>query len=132
MRFMIVVKATRDSEADDGAQPARVEIGKLMAQASRVTAAADHVAYAGSGRNTRFLSKPRNDEKHPSHPPCHRRAVRPLQVSIPPQRPQREELGVTVIAQIEDPRKACCGVARLVPEAVVPLRRREVLNSSRD
>ena len=56
------------------------------------------------------------------HPERHRARIGALEVAVARERPQREELRIAVVAQIEHARETGGGVARLVPEAVVALR----------
>src|ERR1041384_6665006 len=53
-----------------------------------------------------------------SHAERHRRTVPGLEIAIARKCPERKESTISVIAQIEDPRKARRGIALLIPKAV--------------
>src|SRR5579864_3784636 len=65
-----------------------------------------------------------------SHPPRHRGRVAAAQVAVARQRPEREEFRIAVVAQVENPREAGRGVARLVPEAVLTLGADEIVDAA--
>src|SRR5262249_6030944 len=67
-----------------------------------------------------------------SHPLAHPARIGIFEVAIARERPQREEFGVAVITQIEHAREARRRVARLVPEAVVALCARQIVDPALD
>src|SRR3954453_19048060 len=66
-----------------------------------------------------------------SHPERDRSAVAPLEIAVAGERPEWEELRVAVIAQVEHARKAGRGKAMFGPEAVRPLRARQIGDAAR-
>src|SRR5271166_1133414 len=63
--------------------------------------------------------------------PC-RSTVAAFQTSESRQSPERKNFGIAVVAEVEDPGKACRGVVRLFPGAVVSLSLCEERDAARD
>src|ERR1700685_922079 len=66
------------------------------------------------------------------HPERHRTHIAAFEIAVACQRPQREELRIAVVAQIEHARETGRGVARLIPEAVAALLRGEIGDAAGD
>src|SRR5579863_2406891 len=64
------------------------------------------------------------------HAVRHSSGVAALQIPIARQGPEREKLRIAVVAQVENPRKTGRGVARLIPETILALRRRQVSDAA--
>src|SRR5262249_42563177 len=68
----------------------------------------------------------------PSHPERHARAVALRQIAIARHRPQRKKFPVSVIAQVEDPRKSRRRKSLFIPKTGLSLGLRQILHAPSD
>ena len=128
------IETAGDSEADHRAHVADVDAGQFRPQTIWIAAAADDAGDAAAlRRSADSRAMPVITRSICDHIPNVTAArVGALEIAVARQRPEREELRIAVVAQIEHARKPRRSVTLLVPKAIGTLRRRQVIDAARD